>query len=103
MTCDITVKKLNEVYVKIQCEKSIAKELHEHFSFFVPGYQFVPAYKNRIWNGKIYLYHLNTSQFYIGLIPYLKEFCNQDRSHEEETHFQRSDLKAGQLKTKSLL
>jgi superfamily II DNA or RNA helicase len=74
---DLIIKKLNEVYVKIECEKSTAKELHEHFSFFVPGYQFVPAYKNRIWNGKIYLYHLNTSQFYIGLLPYLQQFCEE--------------------------
>ena len=74
---DIVIFKVNEVYVKIACEKHIAKELHEHFSFFVPGYQFVPAYRNKIWNGKIYLYHLNTSQLYIGLLPYLELFCEE--------------------------
>ena len=77
MATDIIVSKVNEVYVKITCEKSTAKELHEHFSFMVPGYQFVPAYRNKIWNGKIYLYHLNTSQFYIGLLPYLQSFCEE--------------------------
>jgi superfamily II DNA or RNA helicase len=77
---DIVITKFNEVYAKIICEKSTAKELHEHFSFMVPGYQFVPAYKNRIWNGKIYLYHLNTSQLYIGLLPYLELFC-EDREY----------------------
>lgn len=72
---DLIISKLDEVYAKIQCEKFVAKELHEYFSFLVPGYQFVPAYRNKIWNGKIYLYHLNTSQIYLGLLPYLQEFC----------------------------
>ena len=74
---DLILSKKNEVYVKIACEKHIARELHEHFSFMVPGYQFVPAYRNKIWNGKIYLYHLNTSQLYIGLLPYLELFCEE--------------------------
>ena len=72
---DLIITKFDEVYAKIDCEKSTAKELHEYFSFLVPGYQFVPAYRNKIWNGKIYLYHLNDSKIYLGLIPYLKEFC----------------------------
>jgi superfamily II DNA or RNA helicase len=74
---NLIICKLDEVYAKIQCEKSIAKELHEYFSFMVPGYQFVPAYRNKIWNGKIYLYHLNTSQIYLGLLPYIEQFCNE--------------------------
>jgi superfamily II DNA or RNA helicase len=74
---DLILSKKDEVYIKISCEKHIARELHEHFSFFVPGYQFVPAYRNKIWNGKIYLYHLNTSQLYIGLLPYLELFCEE--------------------------
>jgi superfamily II DNA or RNA helicase len=72
---DLIISKSDEVYAKIQCEKSIAKELHEFFSFMVPGHQFVPAYRNKIWNGKIYLYHLNTSQIYRGLLPYIEQFC----------------------------
>ena len=74
---ELNIIKKNEVYAHIVCEKHISKELHEHFSFMVPGYQFVPAYKNKIWNGKIYLYHLNTSQIYLGLLPYLELFCKE--------------------------
>jgi len=74
---DIVVSKLNEVYVKIHCERSIAKELHDYFSFMVPGYQFTPAFRNKIWNGKIYLYHLQTSQLYQGLLSHLEEFCKE--------------------------
>jgi superfamily II DNA or RNA helicase len=80
---DLIISKFDEVFAKVECEKYIAKELHEYFSFFVPGYQFVPAFRNKIWNGKIYLFHLNTSQIYLGLIHYLKEFC-EERSYKYE-------------------
>ena len=82
MDNNILIKKHNEVYAKIECDKSLAKELSEYFTFFVPGYQFVPAYRNRIWDGKIRLYNLQTSQLYLGLIPYIKLFCEEiGRAH----------------------
>jgi superfamily II DNA or RNA helicase len=73
----ITITKVNEVYGKVTCERHVARELSEYFTFFVPGYQFVPAYRNRIWDGKIRLFNLQTSQLYLGLIPYLTEFCDE--------------------------
>jgi superfamily II DNA or RNA helicase len=72
---DIVISKLNEVYVKITCEKSVARELSEFFTFFVPGYQFVPAFRNKIWDGKIRLYNLQTSLLYRGLLNYIEQFA----------------------------
>ena len=72
---DIIISKKNEVYAKITCEKHIAQELSEFFTFFVPGYQFVPAYKNRIWDGKIRLFDLRSSTLYLGLLDYIEQFC----------------------------
>jgi superfamily II DNA or RNA helicase len=74
---DISVIKKDEVYAKIICEKHIARELSEFFTFFVPGYQFVPAFRNKIWDGKIRLYNLQTSQLYLGLVDYLKQFAEE--------------------------
>jgi superfamily II DNA or RNA helicase len=74
---NIIVTKKDEVYAKVQCERHVAMELSEYFTFFVPGYKFVPAYRNRIWDGKIRLFNLQTHQIYLGLIPYLKEFCDE--------------------------
>ena len=71
----VFISKVNEVYLKIKCEKHISQEISEFFTFFVPGYQFVPAYRNRIWDGKIRLLDLRTNHLYIGLIKYLQEFC----------------------------
>lgn len=89
---DIVISKKNEVYAKITCEKHIAQELSEFFTFFVPGYQFVPAYRNRIWDGKIRLYNLQTSQLYLGLLDYIKQFCeSRDYTYEYENNLDTED------------
>ena len=72
---ELLVSKVNEVYVKVTCEKHIAREISEYFTFFVPGYKFIPAYRNRIWDGKIRLFDLRSNQLYLGLIKYLEEFA----------------------------
>lgn len=74
---DITVLKLNEAYVKIECEKHFAQELSSYFEFRVPGYQFTPAYKNKIWDGKIRLFSLRDFTLYSGLISYVEKFCKE--------------------------
>jgi len=73
----ILINKVNEVYAKITAEKSILKEASEYFTFFVPGYQFVPAYRNKIWDGRIRLLNLQNNQLYIGLLSYLESFCDE--------------------------
>ena len=70
---DINVYKKDEVYAKINCEKYIARELSEYFTFFVPGYQFTPQYKSRVWDGKIRLADLRTFTIYRGLLPYIEK------------------------------
>ena len=77
MASDLIISKKNEVYVKITCEKHLAQELSEYFTFFVPGYQFVPAYRNRIWDGKIRLFSLQGFTLYIGLLSYVESFCEE--------------------------
>jgi superfamily II DNA or RNA helicase len=63
--------------MKIECEKHFAQELHDYFSFRVPGYQFVPAYKNKLWDGYIRLFSLRDFSLYCGLIPYIEKFCEE--------------------------
>jgi superfamily II DNA or RNA helicase len=75
MATNLIISKKNEVYLKIECEKHISQELSEYFTFFVPGHQFVPAFRKKIWDGKIRLWNMNSSQIYYGLINYVKEFC----------------------------
>lgn len=71
----LILKKKNEVFVTVECDPSIEMELSEHFCFYVPGYKFMPAYKNRMWDGKIRLFDTRKKTLYCGLIKYLREFC----------------------------
>jgi len=74
---DLILHKKNEAFIKVECDKNIAQELSDYFCFFVPGYQFVPAYKNRLWDGKIRLMDLRTYTIYHGLVPYIEKFCKE--------------------------
>jgi superfamily II DNA or RNA helicase len=71
----LILTKKNEVFVTIECDPGIEMELSEHFCFYVPGYKFMPAYKNRMWDGKIRLFDTRKKTLYCGLIKYLREFC----------------------------
>lgn len=79
----IRIRKLNEVYNKIECEPSIAMELNTYFTFDVPGAKFMPAVRNKVWDGKIRLFNLMTCTLYGGLNRYVEEFC-KSRNYEVE-------------------
>jgi superfamily II DNA or RNA helicase len=79
----------NEAFVRIICEDGIAYELREAFTFQVPGYQFTPQYKARLWDGKIRLFDVRSKQLYRGLVPYVAKFCeerNYDWDYENEAY-----------------
>ena len=71
----IIISKANHVFLNIQTDAGIEQELSDHFCFYVPGYKFMPAYKNRMWDGKIRLYDLRKKLLYTGLFKYLREFA----------------------------
>lgn len=73
----LVVSKLNEALVKVECERNLAQELSDYFTFFVPGYQFMPTYKNRLWDGKMRLFDLRNNTIYYGLVPYIQKFCEE--------------------------
>ena len=74
---DLILHKLNEAFIKVECDKGTAQELSDYFCFFVPGYQFTPAYKSRMWDGRIRLFDLRSFTIYHGLVPYIEKFCNE--------------------------
>ena len=65
------IEKINEVYMRVDCERSTAMALSDYFTFEVPGARFMPAYRNRIWDGKIRLFSVTTGELYVGLLSYL--------------------------------
>ena len=72
------LSKLNEVYLKLEIDSSLSKELANYFTFEVPGAKFMPAFKNRIWDGKIRLFSEQTGKIYVGLLPYIKQYCEKN-------------------------
>jgi superfamily II DNA or RNA helicase len=74
---DLILRKQNEAFIRIDCEKNVAYELSSYFEFFVPGYQFMPAYKNKLWDGKVRLFDLRSHTIYSGLLPYIEKFCKE--------------------------
>jgi len=76
----ITVEPINAVHMKVTSEPGLRQELMNYFAFQPKGYQFNPAYKNRVWDGYIRLYNPLKPVLYVGLLPYLKKFCD-DRDY----------------------
>lgn len=72
---DIIIHRKNDVHIIIESDESIAYELEEFFCFFVPGYRFMPKYKNKMWDGKIRLFSIWTRELYLGLTKYVIEFA----------------------------
>ena len=73
------ISKKNEVYLKLtDLDPSTEKELTDFFTFEVPGFKFMPMYRNRIWDGKIRLFSPANGEIYVGLLPYIKKFCDSN-------------------------
>ena len=71
----IRVRMLNHSYMAIQSNASQEQELREFFSFFVPGYRYMPAFKRKVWDGRVKLYNMVTKQMNVGLYHHLRKFC----------------------------
>jgi superfamily II DNA or RNA helicase len=74
---DIIIHKKDDVYLNIECEAHIAHDLSDFFTFRVPGYKFMPAYRSRVWDGKIRLFNAFGGELYVGLLPYVEEFAER--------------------------
>lgn len=81
--------------LRIDCDPSIANELTDHFSFFVPGYKYMPAFKRKVWDGKIRLFDVNSNELPAGLFDFLGAFV-KPRGYkieiEHEPYYGRPDL-----------
>jgi len=75
MTDSLTITKINNTWIRLDCDLSMLYELDDVFSFLVPGYQHMPLYKEKVWDGQIHLINIHKSRTYTGLIPDLKKFC----------------------------
>ena len=74
------ISKKNEVYLILEgLTDSERQEISEFFTFDVPGAKFMPMFRNRVWDGKIRLFSSDTGEIYVGLLPYVKKFCDSNK------------------------
>ena len=78
LTKYIIIDKKDEVYLKIEADADIRRELSEYFTFEVPGFKFMPQFRNRVWDGKIRLFSYANGQIYAGLYPYIVKWCEDN-------------------------
>tara|TARA_B100000427_G_scaffold284287_1_gene257069 strand:+ start:3675 stop:5147 length:1473 start_codon:yes stop_codon:yes gene_type:complete len=75
---DLSIKKKNEVYLKVEAEPHLHKEAAEYFSFDVESAKYMQR-KNRYrgWDGKVHLYSPATGEIYCGLVDYLTDWAQE--------------------------
>ena len=104
------ISKKNEVYLFVDTDRGTARSLSDFFTFEVPGAKFMPAYRNRIWDGKIRLFSPATGELYVGLLPYLEKWLDdygeeytKDEELQNEKQIDRRNLDEwiGRLRLKS--
>ena len=70
------ISKKNEVYLTLSdLTQAQNQELADFFTFEVPNAKFMPMVRNRMWDGKIRLFSPANGEIYVGLLPYIKEYC----------------------------
>jgi len=74
---DIFIHKIDESFMKVECEPSIAKELEDYFSFYAENYRYHPKFKARVWDGKLFLFSSRTHLINVGLLGHFPDFCKE--------------------------
>ena len=72
------ISKINEVYLQLKVDDDLERELTDYFTFEVPGAKYMPHYRKKLWDGKIRLFSPHNGRIYVGLLPYIKEFCSRN-------------------------
>jgi superfamily II DNA or RNA helicase len=96
----ITARKKDEAKVHLSCDDSgILMEIGEYFTFYADGYKWMPAFRNKLWDGKIRLFDSRSQTIPFGLMQRVAEFCQErgykliyDKSMKTDGFFERSDL-----------
>jgi superfamily II DNA or RNA helicase len=81
--CDLKISNIDSVFIKVDCDAGYAKELSDFFTFTVPGHKYMPAFRKKMWDGKIKLFNFYKREIYAGLYDYIVQFA-KDRSYTIE-------------------
>ncbi len=93
----ITAKHVNHVHMELDCDGGTCWELQDYFTFTVPGMQYMPAVRNKFWDGKIRLFNPQTRRIYRGLLHHVKRFCDE-RGYAFESEFTDDEFSVAEAK-----
>lgn len=82
---DLLIQPVDSVHISIRCDRGLAKELSDFLTFKVPGHEYMPAFRNKMWDGQIKLYNVHNQQTYAGLLQYITKFAS-DRNYSYTIH-----------------
>lgn len=91
------LEKVNEVQMRVYGDMNELATLRQELSFFVPGAQYSPAFKNKVWNGKISYLDGKNRTVPIGLFDLVKTCCENWKLPLELDRVLEKDL-AGDVK-----
>lgn len=74
----VTITTIDATYMRVEAEPHILMEMRDAFSFYVKGYQFQPAFRAKMWDGKIYLMNAFQKRMYVGLWRKLEDWCRRN-------------------------
>ena len=83
----IQIEKIDDVFIKIYSDESVAKELSTFFTFKVPNHQFIPAFRKRRWDGRVRLFNYASRTIYGGLLDYVENFLREREYTYEKVNF----------------
>lgn len=74
----VAIKKVDEVFIRLDCEPGYRYEIADKFSFYVKNYFFMPAYKSGVWDGTISMVDRRNGLSYWGLVPEIVSYCKAE-------------------------
>jgi superfamily II DNA or RNA helicase len=75
---EIYLEYKDSAYIRVFGDSdSTERNFSDYFTFEVPNARFSPAYKKRLWDGKIRLYNIHTKCIYAGLYHYILRYCDE--------------------------
>ena len=81
----LILEDVNSVFIRVRCERGVAKELSDCFSFKVPNHKYMNRFRKTRWEGDIRLYNIGKATIYKGLKNYVTKFAADRGYHIEDT------------------
>lgn len=78
-TTDITITQIDTCTLNVQADEGILRELHEFYTFEVPGYQFMPSFQSGLWDGSIRVFNLWKRELPAGLLAKTLAWCKKNK------------------------